>query len=129
MLVSLGAQAIGTSSAAHAFTLGRPDLGHVSLDEALQHARDLVDAVEVPVSGDFENGFVNSPEDLPEVVRRAAEVGLAGISIEDTYLPGTDAYGHEMAVARIEAAAGRGESAARRLRAPRPRRRGDARQL
>jgi hypothetical protein len=38
VLKALGAQAIGTSSAAHAFTLGRPDGGHVTRDEALAHA-------------------------------------------------------------------------------------------
>ena len=63
MLARLGADAIATSSAAHAFTLGRPDGGTVTRDEALAHATDLVAAVTVPVSGDFENGFGHSPED------------------------------------------------------------------
>ena len=58
MLAGLGAPAIATSSAAHAFTLGRPDGGHVTRDEALAHSQDLVAAVSIPVSGDFENGFV-----------------------------------------------------------------------
>ncbi len=78
MLEALGARAIGTSSAAHAFTLGRPDLGQVSRDEALAHAEALVAAVSVPVSGDFENGFGAAPEDCAETVRLAGEVGLAG---------------------------------------------------
>ena len=61
MLEGMGAQAIATSSAAHAFTLGRPDGGTVSRDEALAHAADLVSAVAVPVQGDFENGFGADP--------------------------------------------------------------------
>ncbi|KKB13034.1 PEP phosphonomutase [Devosia geojensis] len=105
MLAALGAQAIATSSAAHAFTLGRPDGGHITRDEALAHAQDLVAATAVPVSGDFENGFGEAPQVCAETVRLAAEVGLAGISIEDTALPGSSAYPFELAVERIRAAA------------------------
>ena len=106
MLAALGASAIATSSAAHAFTLGRPDGGTVSRDEALAHAQDLVAAVNVPVSGDFENGFGHDPDTVAETVRLSAEVGLAGISIEDAALPDDRAYSFEEAVARIRAAAG-----------------------
>lgn len=111
MLAALGAPAIATSSAAHAFTLGRPDGGHVTREEALTHAQDLVSAVDVPVSGDFENGFGHDPDFVAETVRLSAEVGLAGISIEDAAFPGDDAYPFEDAVERIRAAA----SAARSL--------------
>lgn len=111
LLAALGAPAIATSSAAHAFTLGRPDLGQVSRDEALAHAQDLVAAVTVPVSGDFENGFGHDPETVAETVRLAFEVGLAGISIEDIALPGPQPYPRDIAVERIRAAA----SAARAL--------------
>ena len=105
MLAALGAQALATSSAAHAFTLGRPDGGTVSRDEALAHAADLVSATPLPVSGDFENGFGKAPETCAETVRLAAEAGLAGISIEDTDLPGAGAYDRAFAVDRIRAAA------------------------
>jgi len=54
MMAALGAKALATSSAAHAFTLGRPDLGGVTRDEALAHAQDLIAATPLPVSGDFE---------------------------------------------------------------------------
>lgn len=105
MLESLGAQAIGTSSAAHAFTLGKTDMGHVSRDEALAHAQELVAAVKVPVSGDFENGFGDDPDTCAETVRLSFEAGLAGISIEDTALPNTTPYARELAIERIQAAA------------------------
>jgi 2-methylisocitrate lyase-like PEP mutase family enzyme len=102
---ALGAQALATSSAAHAFTLGRPDGGTVSRDEALAHAQDILGAVSLPVQGDFEDGYGPAPEDCAETVRLAAEVGLAGICIEDTVLPGDDAYPFDEAVERIRAAA------------------------
>lgn len=105
MLAALGAPAIATSSAAHAFTLGRPDGGTVTRDEALAHAQDLIAAVDVPVSGDFENGFGHAPEVLAETVRLSAEVGLAGISIEDAAFPKDNAYPFDEAVERIRAAA------------------------
>jgi len=104
MLAGLGAKAIATSSAAHAFTLGRPDMGHVSRDEALAHAQDLVAAVNVPVSGDFENGFGEAPETVAETVTLAYEAGLAGISNEDTALPSEIPYPRDLAIDRIRAA-------------------------
>lgn len=105
MLAALGAAAIGTSSAAHAFTLGRPDGGHVSRDEAMAHAADLVAATPLPVSGDFENGFGADAAAVAETIRLSAEVGLAGISIEDTALPSSDPYPFDTAVERVRAAA------------------------
>ena len=105
MLEGMGAQAIATSSAAHAFTLGRPDGGTVSRDEALAHAADLVSAVAVPVQGDFENGFGADPETCAETVRLAAEAGLAGICLEDIDLPGETPYPFDLAVERMRAAA------------------------
>ena len=104
MLASLGAKALATTSSGHAFTLGRPDMGHVSRDEALEHAAAISGAVDIPVSGDFENGYGAQPETVAETVRLAAEAGLAGVSIEDTDLPGTGAYAYDHALARIEAA-------------------------
>lgn len=115
MMAALGAKALATSSAAHAFTLGRPDLGGVTRDEALAHAQDLIAATPLPVSGDFENGFGDSPEEVAETVRLSAEVGLSGISIEDTQMiPGNPPYAFDLAVERIKA----GAAAARALGRP-----------
>ena len=111
LLAAMGTKAIATSSAAHAFTLGRPDGGTVSRDEALAHAQDLVAAVDVPVSGDFEDGFGADPDTVAETVRLSAEAGLAGICVEDTALPSDEAYDSELAVERIRA----GAAAARAL--------------
>jgi 2-methylisocitrate lyase-like PEP mutase family enzyme len=115
MMAALGARALATSSAAHAFTLGRPDMGGVSRDEALAHAQTILGATALPVSGDFENGFADDPEGVAETVRLAAEVGLSGLSVEDTVMvPGTPAYGRDLAVERIRA----GAAAARALGRP-----------
>lgn len=105
VLEALGAEAIGTSSAAHAFTLGLPDMGHVSRLQALDHASTIVAGVTIPVSGDLENGYGHTGSDVADTVRLAADAGLAGCSIEDTALPETRPYRMVDAVARIEAAA------------------------
>ncbi|MBN8631954.1 MAG: isocitrate lyase/phosphoenolpyruvate mutase family protein [Rhodobacterales bacterium] len=115
MMAALGAKALATSSAAHAFTLGRSDLGGVTRDEALAHAQALIAATPLPVSGDFENGFGDSPEEVAETVRLSGEVGLSGISVEDTQMvPGNPAYAFDLAVERIKA----GVAAARALKRP-----------
>jgi 2-methylisocitrate lyase-like PEP mutase family enzyme len=104
MMAALGAKALATTSAGHAFTLGRPDMGHVSRAEALEHAAAIAAAVRVPVNGDLENGYGRDPEAVAETVRLAAEAGLAGCGIEDTDLPGSGAYPFDLALARIAAA-------------------------
>jgi 2-methylisocitrate lyase-like PEP mutase family enzyme len=115
MMAALGARALATSSAAHAFVLGRPDMGGVTRDEALAHAADLIAATPLPVSGDFENGFGDSPDAVAETVRLSGEVGLSGISVEDTeMIAGNPAYGFDLAIERIRA----GVSAARALGRP-----------
>lgn len=106
MMAASGAKALATSSAAYAFTLGRPDMGRVTREEALRHAEDIVRATPLPVSGDFENGFADSPDEVAETIRLAAEAGLSGCSIEDTQMvEGNPAYGFDLAVDRIRAAA------------------------
>lgn len=115
LMAASGAVALATSSAAFAFTLGRPDMGGVTRDEALRHAEEMVRATPLPVSGDFENGFADAPDDVAETIRIAAEVGLSGCSIEDTMMTdGNPAYDFALAVDRIRAAA----DAARSLKHP-----------
>jgi 2-methylisocitrate lyase-like PEP mutase family enzyme len=82
VLAALGYPAIATSSGACAGTLGRRD-GKVTREEALAHARVIVEATELPVSADLEKGFGDAPSDAAETIRRAGEIGLAGGSIED----------------------------------------------
>src|SRR5204862_3752574 len=82
MLAALGYPALATSSGACAGTLGRRD-GKVTREEALAHARAIVEATELPVSADLEKGFGDAPADAAETIRRAVDVGLVGGSIED----------------------------------------------
>ncbi len=115
MMAALGAKALATTSAGFAFTLGRPDMGRVSSDEMLAHAQDIIAATDLPVSGDFENGFGDDPDTVAETVRLAGEAGLSGCSIEDTVMrDGNPSYGFDLAVERIKAAV----SAARKLGRP-----------
>src|SRR6476660_1529261 len=82
LLAGLGFQALATSSAASATALGRRD-GRLTRDEALAHARSIVDATDLPVSADLEKVFGDLPEAVAETIGLAAEVGLVGCTIED----------------------------------------------
>src|SRR5262245_31713210 len=105
LLAGLGFQALATSSAASAAALGRKD-GRLTRDEALAHARLIVDATDLPVSADLEHGFGDAPEVVAETIRLAAEVGLVGCTIEDsTGNPDSPLYDELLAVERIAAAA------------------------
>jgi 2-methylisocitrate lyase-like PEP mutase family enzyme len=114
ILAGLGFQALATSSAASASALGRRDHG-LTRDEVLSHARLIVDATDLPVSADLENGFGDAPEAVAETIQLAAEVGLAGCTIEDaTGKQDAPLYDLHLAVERIAAAA----QAARALKFP-----------
>ncbi|KIP98624.1 MULTISPECIES: isocitrate lyase/phosphoenolpyruvate mutase family protein [Pseudomonas] len=106
MLASLGFQALATTSAGLAFSLGWRDAeGAISRDEALANARDIVAATALPVAADLENGYGDSPQDCAETLRLAAAVGLVGGSIEDaTGRADAPIYAFELAVERIHAA-------------------------
>src|SRR5436190_20825621 len=104
LLAGLGFQALATSSGASAGTLGRRD-GQVRRDEALAHARAIVEATDLPVSADLEKGFGDAPADAAETIRLAADAGLVGGSIEDaTGDPACPLYDAATAEARIVAA-------------------------
>ena len=105
ILASLGFAAVATTSSGYAATLGRFD-GDVGREEAITHAGELVQAVEVPVSADMENGFADEPRRVAELIGASRDVGLAGASIED-HQPGADhpIYEAVLAQERIVAAA------------------------
>jgi len=114
LLQSMGFEAVATTSAGYAYTLGRPD-GAVGLDTMLAHAAEMVNAIDLPVSADLENGYADAPEAVAETIRRAAAAGLAGCSIEDVPLGRAGApYDVGFAAERIRAAV----EAARALPAP-----------
>jgi 2-methylisocitrate lyase-like PEP mutase family enzyme len=105
ILAGLGFEALATSSAASACTIGRRD-GELTRDEALAHASVIVNATDLPVSADLERGFGDSPDVVAETVCLAAEAGLVGCTIEDTTgNPNKPLYDFDVAVQRIAAAA------------------------
>jgi 2-methylisocitrate lyase-like PEP mutase family enzyme len=108
LLARLGFEALTTTSAGLAFSLGRRDHdGSVSRDETLENAKAIVDATDLPVAADLENGFGDSPEAAAETILLAAEVaGLVGGSIEDSSGdPRRPIYDFNHAVERVAAAA------------------------
>jgi 2-methylisocitrate lyase-like PEP mutase family enzyme len=105
ILAAMGFRALATTSAGMAFSLGVPD-GRVPRAQALAHCRAIVEATDLPVSADLEKGFGDTPESAAEIVRAAAEIGLAGCSIEDYTNRKVDPiFEFELAVERIAAAA------------------------
>lgn len=116
ILEGFGFEALATTSAGLAFSLGKPD-GHASItrEQTLQNAKDIVEAVSLPVSADMENGYADNPEKCAEIILLASEAGLAGGSIEDaTGRPDDPIYPFELAVERVKAAV----KAARSLQRP-----------
>jgi len=103
-LQHLGFKAIATTSAGFAFSRGLSD-GAVKRDEMLAHIKELVDATDIPVNADFENGYADDPEDLAESVKLCVATGVAGLSIEDaTDRKESRIYDVDLAVERIKAA-------------------------
>jgi 2-methylisocitrate lyase-like PEP mutase family enzyme len=82
LLAQLGFEALATTSAGYAFSVGRPD-STIGREETLAHVAAIVSATDLPVSADLENGFGDTPEAAAETITLAAAAGLAGGSIED----------------------------------------------
>ena len=107
LLQNLGFQAIATTSAGFAFTIGKPDgMGAVTREEHLENARQISRATSLPVSADLEGGFGDAPEDCASTIELAAKAGVVGGSIEDSTGRKDDPiYDFDAAVARVAAAA------------------------
>jgi 2-methylisocitrate lyase-like PEP mutase family enzyme len=105
LLQSLGFEALATTSAGFAFSIGKPD-GTVDRETMLAHAADMTAATDLPVSGDLENGYGDDPAYVAETVWLAASAGLAGCSIEDVAARRRQApYELSLAAERVLAAA------------------------
>ena len=103
-LQHLGFKAIATTSAGFAFSRGLAD-GAVGRDLMLAHIREMVEATDLPVNADFENGYADDPDGVAENVRRCVETGVAGLSIEDNSGRGDKPlYEMGLAAERIRAA-------------------------
>jgi 2-methylisocitrate lyase-like PEP mutase family enzyme len=83
MLQGIGYKALATTSSGYAWSTGCPDNG-ITRDAALAHLAAMVEATDVPVNADFENGFAHDPAGVAQNVRLAVQTGVAGLSIEDS---------------------------------------------
>ena len=106
ILAGLGFEALSTTSAGLAFTLGKRDgTGEVTREDALENARAIAAATDLPVAADLENGYGDAPEDAAKTIRLAAEAGLVGGSIEDSsHDKAKPIYDLNHAVERVSAA-------------------------
>src|SRR5437773_1823910 len=103
-LQHLGFKAIATTSAGFAFSRGLPD-GAVGRDMMLEHIREIVEATDVPVNADFENGYADDAGEVARNVRLCVETGVAGLSIEDNSgRKDRPVYDVDLAADRIRAA-------------------------
>jgi 2-methylisocitrate lyase-like PEP mutase family enzyme len=104
ILAGFGFEALATTSAGLAFSLGRHD-GAVSRDEVLGHCRSIVDATELPVAADLENCFGDDPKTVATTIGLAAATGIVGGSVEDASGDKRHPiYDHSLAVERVAAA-------------------------
>jgi 2-methylisocitrate lyase-like PEP mutase family enzyme len=100
----LGFKALATTSAGFAFSRGLPDSA-VDRDAMLSHIREIVEATDLPVNADFEDGYADDPAGVGKNVRLCLETGVSGISIEDSHGHEANAlYEIEHAIERISAA-------------------------
>ena len=105
ILAHLGFDALATTSAGYAFSVGRLD-NVIERDKIMMHFAEIVAATDLPVSADLENGFGDEPATVAETIRLAAATGLVGASIEDMIRsPENEVYELEFAAERIRAAA------------------------
>lgn len=82
LLVHAGFEALATTSAGLAWSLGKLD-GQVTRDELVYHVKAVAAAVDVPLNVDSEWCFPHAPGGVGETVRQLAMAGAAGCSIED----------------------------------------------
>lgn len=105
VLAHLGFEALATTSAGYAFSIGQRD-NTVGRDKMIAHVGDIAAATDLPVSADLENGFGDDPETVAETIRLGAAAGLVGGSIEDSNARRNDPiYELERAAERVRAAA------------------------
>ena len=104
LLAHLGFEALATTSAGYAFSVGRLD-NTVDRDEMMAHVSAIASATDLPVSADLENGYGDDPAAVAQSIKLAADAGLVGGSIEDSFGADGAVYEIKRAAERIRAAA------------------------
>ncbi len=103
-LQGLGFKALASTSSGFAWSQARADNG-LPRATVLAHLKDLVQATDLPVNADFENGFGADPATVADSVGLAVATGIAGLSIEDSTGRADDPlFDIDTAVARLHAA-------------------------
>jgi 2-methylisocitrate lyase-like PEP mutase family enzyme len=104
LLAHLGFEALATTSAGYAFSVGKTDYG-VGREEMIAHVGAIARATDLPVSADLENCWAKETDGIGETIRMAAATGIVGGSIEDTTnRPGDPIFEIAEAVDRVRAA-------------------------
>lgn len=104
ILAHVGFEALATTSAGYAFSMGQAD-NTIKRDEMMAHVAAIAAATDLPVSADLENGFGDSLADVAETFRMAGKTGIVGGSIEDsTTHSDQPIYDHEVAKDRVRVA-------------------------
>lgn len=106
LLAGLGFEALATTSAGFAFSIGRRDgEGKLGRDDVLENARAIIGATDLPVSADLEGGYGDAPEAAAKTIAEAARAGLVGGSIEDaTGRKDAPIHDFDLSVERVKAA-------------------------
>ena len=103
-LAALGFKALATTSSGFAWSRAHAD-NMMDVEAVLTHCREIVEATDLPVNADFEDGHARDIDGLKKNVARCVETGVAGLSIEDsTGDPSQPLYDFGEAVARMRAA-------------------------
>ncbi|WP_118972936.1 isocitrate lyase/PEP mutase family protein [Taibaiella koreensis] len=83
IIEDLGAQAIATTSAGVAWSLGYPDGHKMTAALNTQVALHILRVIKIPLSVDFEHGYSDEPAVVAENIKPLLDAGIAGINIED----------------------------------------------
>jgi 2-methylisocitrate lyase-like PEP mutase family enzyme len=104
LLASLGFEALATTSAGFAWTLGKNDMT-VTRDELVAHTAAISVATDLPLNVDSERCFADDLAGVGETVTLLMDAGAAGCSIED-WNPASGAIDDQsLAAERVAAAA------------------------
>jgi 2-methylisocitrate lyase-like PEP mutase family enzyme len=102
-VVAAGARALATGSHPVADANGWPDGQQVPIDFALANARRIVDAVELPLTVDFEGAYSTDPKQAGDNVVMLAQTGAVGCNFEDQVIGGEGVHPLDQQCHRIEA--------------------------
>jgi len=83
LIESLGAKAIGTTSAGVDWTLGYPDGNVLPVTKLAELAANITRVVAVPLTVDFEAGYSEDAAGAAENIKPILDAGAVGINLED----------------------------------------------